>query len=186
MMDDEQRLGPEDLAEDRVIEAIWDELDTEPSPAQRADERYMAVRERLGAVRDAARSLRAADTPDTGTADRLTAGIMALARSEARRSRLLVLRRDADLTIEASETALARTVRDAVDALPDVTCRRVRVAVSDDQQPTGLTIRVIVAHHVHIPDLVEQIRGAAHDALELEVGITVGRCDVVVEDVFDA
>lgn len=179
----------------RDVDELWDHLDEAPDAHQRDCEHCALARERFRALAALTGDLgrREQDDPqlriDAAVHDR----VLAIARTEARRSRLLPLEAPgpelaAELSI--SEVGLGALVRARCDRTPGVRLRRVRAStasVLDDPSRAGvaLELQVSIGAGRVIPSVIAGLRESIIVDVDRRTGMTVTRIDVAVEDLFD-
>jgi uncharacterized alkaline shock family protein YloU len=115
---------------------------------------------------------------------RVKDAVMRVARAEVRRGRRLPVRADPAGSIEISEQTLSALVRFACDSVPGVRSRRCQVAQRDGG--LDITVRLAIRSGTSGPELAEQVRARITAVVPARAGLSVGRIDLIIEDVYDA
>ena len=109
---------------------------------------------------------------------------MQVARAEVRRGRRLQVRTDPGGSIEISEQTLSALIRFACDSVPGVRSRRCQAAQRDDV--LNVAVRLAIRSGGSAPELADLVRARITAVVPARAGLSVGRIDLIIEDVYDA
>lgn len=171
----------------RTIDQVWRGLDRPPDAHESGcvfcrDARSSLAR--LAGVIEEFRADEQTGEDDGRPGDRVKDAVMQVARAEVRRGRRLRVRDDPGGSVEISEQTLTALIRFACDSVPGVRSRRCHVSQQD-----GV---LDVAAHLAIrsgapgPALADQVRSRIAAVVPARAGLSVGRIDLIIEDVYDA
>ncbi|MDO3651189.1 Asp23/Gls24 family envelope stress response protein [Nocardia mangyaensis] len=173
----------------RGLEQVWERLDDPDVDRHEAScPHCAAARESLLTLRTATREL--IDEPDPPPPD-LFGRIMSAVRADVRRGNTFTLDTPHPGAIQVSEQAVAVVLRFAADTVDGVRARSCRVRSSEPgpegDQVIAVDMTIAVRSDAHsIDTLVAAVRERARAAATARVGVTLGRLDVTVVDIFEA
>jgi hypothetical protein len=145
----------------------------------------------LGVLHQYVSETRQADAADRAgeaadrTAERLTARVMDLVRTELRPGRTLPLGEPED-DAWITEAAAAKAFRAAAESLPDVHAGSCRVTLTAPGGPMKVALELAAGLTWQVPELAAHVRRMVHTTATDDVGMAVEEIDVVVVDVLDA
>ena len=186
----------------RDLDDVWTRIGAPPDAHELTCPYCQDARAGLAELAAATKGIDAADRTNpvlqlpTGT----MTDIMTLARTEARRGRILPLRPpprgpDGSPTdtpgLNISELAVATIVRQASDLVDGVQTRRCRLEPAEQGDAAEISsilvdLSISVTKDAAIPALTKRLREAIMAAVTARIGVAVSRLDVLVEDVHDA
>lgn len=132
----------------------------------------------LVALDTATRALRAQKRP---SAQPLADRVMGLVRADVRRGRMLPL----DDTLQLAETAAAKVLRRAADAVAGATVASLRLAPGKDARAVHIALTLVAALDRPLPATADQVRQAVLQAGHRMLGLAITSVDVTVVDVVD-
>lgn len=191
------------LACGRPIDQVWAQIEDRPDAHEASCPECQQARRSLAELEKATSSLRLddEDDPDLAPPPSIKDSIMELARAEVRRGSRLPLRipvRDdlpPELTI--SEQTVAGVVRAAADRIPGLHARRCKVSLdrSSLSEPTILdgrpTVRLVIdiglalSAKTQIREATGTLRDSVRTAVQADIGMSVDKVNIRVEDLFD-
>lgn len=186
-----------------TIDDIWAGIEAPPTAYQRSCPQCQAARESLGSLSAVVSTYhREEDSDDESMrpSSRVRENILAVARSEVRRSRRTLVAVNELGPVFISEQALVELIRVATDSTEGVRARRIEIntEIVDDvpgrySGVTGthrvldtLTVRLAVGPKTSIPQVTARVRERVLAVLARHVDADPAAVDLVVEDVFDA
>ncbi|MEV7990652.1 hypothetical protein AB0O67_01705 [Streptomyces sp. NPDC086077] len=137
--------------------------------------------EGLATVNTATRALRAEDPPGLHA---LAERVMDAVRAEARLGRLVPLA-DLDRDLRITESAAAKTLRRAADAVPGSRAATCRLVPEGDGTDVRVTMTLAAALDHPLPDRVLQVRRSVLHSAGQDLGLAVTAVDITVVDVLD-
>lgn len=184
----------------RDVDEVWANIERPPTPHERTCPACTSARADLVELSAATRAMVDADRddPDLRVPEGVLTDILAIARTEVRRGRMIPLLRSAapEPALAVSEQVIATVVRAACDRDPEVEVRRVDVDAVPPDGPTeddaiepgnvSMGLQVTVGPSAVISRLLDGLRAAIRQAVTDEVGVTVSRIDIDVLDVHGA
>lgn len=183
---DDQRLGC-----GRTIDQVWQRLDREPDEHEAGCDFCRDARSSLTRLAGVIEEFRADELSSgaSGRADvmpgsRVKDAVMQVARAEVRRGRRLQVRTDPGGSIEISEQTLSALIRFACDSVPGVRSRRCQAAQQDDV--LNVAVRLAIRSGESAPALADLVRARITAVVPARAGLSVGRIDLIIEDVYDA
>lgn len=197
-LEDTPRLGC-----GRSIDHLWSTLDAPAGEHEEHCAHCRDARARMIHLRQATAALKDAEANDPALVPRrsLRDSIMDIARTEARRSRLLAVQDHDGGTTEISEQALSTVVRFAAAGVPGIQARRCRIEVSTAERPSStggthdttggslhpmvIDLRIAAAPKIHIPHTVAVLRDQIGISIARSVGIYPVTINITVEDLYD-
>lgn len=184
----------------RSIDDVWENISRAPMNHERQCEQCQSARESLLGVQQLTRRYRGAEEraqhhpePEERPSPGVRSRLLAVARAEVRRGRLIPVAATARGPILISEQTLLVLVRTAVDTIPGVRARRIetsglvraRDAQGDGTVPdVRITCRVAVAPGVVIPRVAEEAREAITTAVGQHLQLQSDAVDIIVEDLY--
>lgn len=180
--------GDEELPCGRMLSRVWEQAqDAAQDAAPTADPHTVSCPhcreavEGLSAVNAAARALRAEDPPGLhALADR----VMNIVRAEIRLGRLLPLA-DPDLDLRIAESAAAKVLRQAADAVPGARAAACRLVPAGESTDVRVTMTLAAALDRPLPDRVRQVRRSVLHSAGQDLGLAVTAVDITVVDVLE-
>ncbi|MEV6766462.1 hypothetical protein AB0N16_38730 [Streptomyces sp. NPDC051105] len=176
--------GDEVLPCGRLLSRVWEQVQDE-APA--ADPHIVSCPhcreavEGLAAVNAAGRTLRAVDPPGLhALADR----VMNAVRAEARLGRLLSLA-DPDRDLRITESAAAKVLRRAGDAVPGARVATCRFTSAGGDPEVRVTMTLVAAFDRPLPECVHQVRRSVLRSAGQDLGLAVTAVDIAVVDVLE-
>ncbi|MEV0603310.1 Asp23/Gls24 family envelope stress response protein [Streptomyces sp. NPDC050315] len=169
-------------ARDGTRDGAWGDLHTADCP------HCQAALAQLGILDDYVRRARDRDVDEAAeaaAADRITARVMDLVRTDLRPGRTLPLGEPTD-DAWITEAAAAKAFRAAADALPTVFAGSCKVTLQAPGGPATVTMEVAAGLEWPLPELAERIRERVLAAADEAVGMAVSEVDVAVVDLIDA
>ncbi|MFH8407446.1 hypothetical protein ACH4FX_22030 [Streptomyces sp. NPDC018019] len=137
-------------------------------------------------VREARQAARAAERDaDDRDAERFTARVMDLVRTELRPGRTLPLGEPED-DAWITEAAAAKTFRAAAETLPGVQAGSCRVTLLAPEGPMKVALELVAGYEWPLPDLADRVRERVRAAARDGVGLTVEEVDVTVLDLVES
>ncbi|MFD7663976.1 hypothetical protein [Streptomyces sp. NPDC059788] len=133
-------------------------------------------------VRQARRT--AGGDEDDRSAERFTARVMDLVRTELRPGRTLPLGGPED-DAWITEAAAAKSFRAAAETLPGVQAGSCRVTLLAPQGPMKVALELAAGYDWPLPALADRVRERVRAAARDGVGLTVGEVDVTVVDLVE-
>ncbi|MEO7751909.1 MAG: hypothetical protein ABIS35_00700 [Terracoccus sp.] len=183
----------------RDVDEVWANIGGPPTVHEESCPACTRARADLAELSSATDAMVDADRQDASlrVPEGRLADILAIVRTEVRRGRMIPLLRSAatEPELAVSEQVVATVVRATCDLDPQVEVRRVNIvtvppssAAGDALEPgdVAMDLQVTVGHAVAIPRVLEGLRTAIRRAVAGEVGVTVSRIDIDVQDVHDA
>ncbi len=184
----------------RDVDEVWANVDQPPTLHEQTCPACAKARADLTELSTATHGLVDADREDPAlrVPERMLTDLLAIVRTEVRRGRMIPLLRSTNSgpDLAVSEQVIATVVRETCDLDPQVEVRRVDIDTTTQERPTGadvlepgdvsMGLQVTVSRSAAIPRLLEGLREAIREAVTGEVGITVSRIDIDVQDVHDA
>ncbi|MER7394981.1 Asp23/Gls24 family envelope stress response protein [Streptomyces sp. NPDC000151] len=176
----------------RTLSEVWEAAEETPDDPHTAGCPHCqeAVAE-LGVLDDYVRRARggdadeAAEAADAAAAERITARVMDLVRTDLRPGRTLPLGEPAD-DAWITEAAAAKAFRAAAEALPAVFAGSCKVTLQAPDGPATVNMEVAAGLEWPLPELAERIRERVLAAADEVVGMSVSAVDVTVVDLIDA
>ncbi|MEU9150407.1 hypothetical protein AB0D59_07650 [Streptomyces sp. NPDC048417] len=176
--------GDEALPCGRLLSRVWEQVQDEASAADPHTVSCPHCREAvegLATVNAAARALHAVDPPGLhALADR----VMNAVRAEARLGRLLPLA-DPDRDLRITESAAAKVLRQAADAVPGARAATCRLASEGEGTDVRVTMTLVAAFDRPLPERVHQVRRSVLHSAGQELGLAVAAVDIAVVDVLE-
>ncbi|MEO8829118.1 hypothetical protein [Lapillicoccus sp.] len=196
----------------RDVDDVWVRIDQPPNEHEQSCPFCTQARADLVELSTATQEMTAADRQDPALrvpAQRLS-DILTIVRTEVRRGRTIPLQRRADVEkgwvadLAVSEQVVATVVRETCDRNPDVEVRRVSIDAAapvphdPDHPHTGsgstalepaevvMDLQVTVSNTSQIPDLLDTLRADLTAAVAAQIGVSVSRINVHVQDLHDA
>ncbi|MFD7612432.1 hypothetical protein [Streptomyces sp. NPDC059828] len=137
--------------------------------------------EGLAALDVAIGALRAQERPDPRTlADR----VMRVVRAEVRLGRMLPLD-DPARDLQIAETAAAKVLRRAADAVTGTRVASLRMTPTADGQAVYIALTLAAAPDRPLPDRAEHVRRAVLRSAHQALGLVISSIDVTIVDVLD-
>ncbi|MEW2087307.1 Asp23/Gls24 family envelope stress response protein [Streptomyces sp. NPDC005283] len=171
----------------RDMETVWERLD--PVDTGAADAHELTC-EYCSAARGSLLALRAVTgelaSEEAGPSLGLTGRIMSAVRAEVRRHHMLALPSPEPGGVQISEQAVAAVLRCAADSVDGVRARHCRITVTDTQGAVEVAMSLAVAYRRFSANAVDEVRERVRAAAAAQVGITLMRLDLTVEDLYDA
>lgn len=184
----------------RSIDQVWAGIDAQPTGHEQTCAQCQGARARLMKLNEATQAMRESEESDPRRQPRagLTEAIMAVARAEVRRGRILLLRTTDKGATQISEQALGSLVRSVATAIPGIHSRRCRIEIQEGAQraPAGtdtaiggqelvINLRVACAADIDIPATAQALRRGISEAIPALVGIRGATINIAVEDLYD-
>ncbi|WP_208853309.1 Asp23/Gls24 family envelope stress response protein [Streptomyces albofaciens] len=138
-----------------------------------------------GYVREARRAAAEAGQADDRDAERFTARVMDLVRTELRPGRTLPLGGPED-DAWITEAAAAKAFRAAAETLPDVQAGSCRVTLLAPQGPMKVALELVAGYEWPLPALADRVRERVRAAARDGVGLAVEEIDVSVVDLVES
>ncbi|MGI5471721.1 Asp23/Gls24 family envelope stress response protein [Streptomyces sp. CA-132043] len=175
----------------RTLSEVWETAEESPDDPHTAGcPHCQEALAQLGVLDDYVREARtgaadeAAEAADAAAAERLTARVMDLVRTELRPGRTLPLGEPAD-DAWITEAAAAKAFRAAAETLPAVHAGSCRVTITAPEGPMTVSMEIAAGLRWELPDLAEQVRRRVRAAADETVGLAVSVVDVAVVDLID-
>ena len=171
----------------RALEDLWEPVVAGRPPAddhERTCPHCRTAREGLLALHSAARQL--VDEPVAAPAG-LTDRIMAAVRADIRRTAMVDLPGDHG-PVAISEQAIAVVLRFAADQVSGVRARHCAVHPRPGAPPGVLDVRMSIAVRYGTGpagQVLAAVRSAVATAAASTIGVHIGQCDLVIEDLYD-
>ncbi|WP_030612746.1 Asp23/Gls24 family envelope stress response protein [Streptomyces sclerotialus] len=176
----------------RTLSEVWETAEEAPDDPHTAGcPHCQEALAQLGVLDDYVRQARngaageAAEAADAEAAERLTARVMDLVRTELRPGRTLPLGEPAD-DAWITEAAAAKAFRAAAETLPAVFAGSCKVTLTAPGGPMAVSLEVAVGPGRELPELAEQVRRRVRAAADEAVGMAVSTVDVAVVDLIEA
>ncbi|WP_405719671.1 hypothetical protein [Streptomyces sp. NBC_00046] len=135
----------------------------------------------LAALDVAILALRAEERP---SAQALADRVMSVVRAEVRLGRMLPLN-DPARDLRISETAAAKVLRRAADAVPGVSAGSLRLTPTGDGEAIHIALTLAAALDQPLPERVDQVRRVVFRAAHGILGLAVTSVDVTIADVLE-
>ncbi|MXM66122.1 hypothetical protein GR925_22410 [Streptomyces sp. HUCO-GS316] len=168
----------------RLLSRVWERAqDAPPStdPHTSSCPHCREAVEGLAPLNAATRALRAKDPPGLqALADR----VMNVVRGEVRLGRLLPLA-DTLLDLRIAESAAAKVLRQAADAVPGARAARCLLVPADEGIGVQVTMTLVAALDRPLPDRVDRVRRSIIHAAGEVLGLAVTAVDITVVDVLE-
>lgn len=126
-------------------------------------------------------ALRAEERP---SAQALADRVMSVVRAEVRLGRILPLN-DPARDLRISETAAAKVLRRAADAVPGVSAGSLRLTPTGDGEAIHIALTLAAALDQPLPERVDQVRRVVFRAAHGILGLAVTSVDVTIADVLE-
>lgn len=184
----------------RSIDQVWAGIDAPPTSHEQGCAQCQAARTKLKKLNEATHAMRVSDLhdPSRQPGAGLTEAIMAVARAEVRRGRILLLLTTTHGTLEVSEQALGSLVRSVATAVPGIHSRRCRIEIHEST-PLGpnvtgralqgqnlvINLRVACASGIDIPGTAQALRHGISEAIPALIGVGAATINITVEDLYD-
>ncbi|MFB7669264.1 hypothetical protein ACFC1R_36030 [Kitasatospora sp. NPDC056138] len=175
---DHERL----LACGRPLDQVWKQAHTttgRPDPHTAHCPYCRQAQQGLTALEQATAALRSAAQP--GEQHHLTEQVMQAVRAEMRLGRLLPLD-DPALDLQITESAAAKVLRRAADAVLGARAASCRLVPTGDGTAVHMTMTLTVIHGWPLPALADQVRQAVLLAADEELGLVITRVDLHITD----
>ena len=181
----------------RDVDEVWAHADEPPTEHESSCPHCRAARRSLADLNHVTQQLKTHDaaTPTLHVPRQLLDKVFAMARAEVRRgSKIQMVRTEqlAPAALTVSRQAIAAVVWHASDQLlPAIEARKCGVRSVDAEGDVGtpveitLDVRVSVTQGLSIPQEVADLRSRVIVAVRDEIGLSVSRVDVYVDDVHD-
>ncbi|WP_030252945.1 Asp23/Gls24 family envelope stress response protein [Streptomyces violens] len=173
----------------RTLSEVWEAAEESPDdPHTVGCPHCQEALAQLGILDDYVREARDRDVDEAAeaaAADRITARVMDLVRTDLRPGRTLPLGEPAD-DAWITEAAAAKAFRAAAEALPTVFAGSCKVVLQAPGGPATVTMEVAAGLEWPLPELAERIRDRVLAAADEAVGMTVSEVDVAVVDIVEA
>ncbi len=184
----------------RSIDQVWAGIDAPATGHEQGCAQCQEARTRLQKLKKATRAMRENEMHNAQPKPRagLTDAIMAVARAEVRRGRILLLRTTENGATEISEQALGSLVRSAASVVPGIHSRRCSIEIheSPGQPPAAagtailgqdlvINLRVACAAGIEIPRTVQALRRGICEVIPASIGVKAATINITVEDLYD-
>lgn len=199
----------------RAVEDVWANAAAPANQHEQHCEYCQQARHNLRRLQQAIQAERSLPPdPQQEPSGRVRAGIMSIVRAEIRHGRRISLEYPpreqpagntqtgsltddtadaADPELAITEYALAEVIRSAADDIIELRARRIRLTPSPQRsgpqaEPVSVQVAISVSASASssIPELAELLRERITVAVAEQVGLSISRVDVAVEDVHDA
>lgn len=187
-------VGEHDDGEDptlpcgRTLSQVWETAEEIPDdPHATACPHCQEALAQLGVLDDFVREARDDDAAvaEEAAADRFTARVMDLVRTELRPGRTLPLGEPAD-DAWVTEAAAAKAFRAAAETLEGVYAGSCRVTLPVPGGSVRVSMEVAAGLDRPLPDVAEEVRRRVAAAADAAIGLAVSVIDVAVVDLTDA
>ncbi|MEU0332591.1 hypothetical protein [Streptomyces sp. NPDC006193] len=176
--------GDEVLPCGRRLSRVWEQAQDAAPPADPHTLSCPHCREAvegLAAVNAATRALRAEDPPGLHA---LVGRVMEVVGAEVRLGRLLPLA-DPDRDLRIAESAAAKVLRRAADAVPGTRAATCRLVPEGDGPDVRVTMTLAAGLDRPLPDRVHQVRRSVLDSAGQDLGLAVTAVDITVVEVLE-